>query len=395
VKADQRIEANRYTLFPGLADTHVHYSADRGLAYLAAGVTTVRDMGNQNERLLRAREMINRGELPGPHIVPSGFIEGASRFASRNGVIAPDLDRALEAVNWYAARGYRSIKLYSSVRPEWVEPIARAARQRGLRISGHIPAFMGVEQAIRLGFDEIVHANQLMLHFVARPGDDTRTMQRFTRVGEDGRGINLAGPRARSLIDLMKARKTSFEPTLVAFEAMFNQKQGQSNPSYIAVADHLPVLWRRELKVAELDLEGDRLDQYRESFQRMLELTAAIHREGLPILVGSDSTAGLGVARELELLVRAGIPAAEALQLATWGAARALGEDTQRGTIERGRRAELILIEGDPTVRIEDIRRVALVIQGTTAYRPSELWQQMGFRSFAAPASIDGADAED
>jgi hypothetical protein len=230
---------------------------------------------------------------------------------------------------------------------------------------------------------------------VARPGDDTRTLQRFTRVGEDGHGVDLASPRARSLIDLMKGRKTSFEPTLVAFESMFNQKQGQSNPSYIAVADHLPVLWRRELKVAELDLEGERLDRYRESFQRMLDLTAAAHREGLLILVGTDSSSGLAMARELELMVRAGIPAARALQSATLVAAVALGEDTQRGSIERGRKAELILVDGDPTRRIEDIRRIALVIQGTTAYRPSEIWQQMGFRPFAAPAAIDGPGSED
>jgi imidazolonepropionase-like amidohydrolase len=127
----------------------------------------------------------------------------------------------------------------------------------------------------------------------------------------------------------------------------------------------------------------------------MLDLTAAAHREGLLILVGTDSSSGLAMARELELMVRAGIPAARALQSATLVAAVALGEDTQRGSIERGRKAELILVDGDPTRRIEDIRRIALVIQGTTAYRPSEIWQQMGFRPFAAPAAIDGPGSED
>jgi hypothetical protein len=264
-----------------------------------------------------------------------------------------------------------------------------------MRVTGHVPAFMSVEQAIRLGFDEIVHANQLMMHFVARPGDDSRTLQRFTRVGDDGHAADLSGGRARTLVDLMKTRRTSFEPTLVAFEAMFNQKQGQSNPSYIAIADHLPVHWRRDLKVAELDLEGEQLERYRAGFRRMLDLTLEADRAGIPILAGTDSSSAFAMVRELELMVQAGLPPARALQAATSTAARALGEDSRRGFIERGRQADLILIEGDPTRTISDLRRIALVIQGATAYRPSEIWQQMGFRPFAAPAAIDGSDADD
>lgn len=394
-KPDQKIDGRGLTLLPGLFDTHVHYSQDRGLVYLASGITTVRDMGNQNERLLKSRDMITRGLIPGPQIVPAGFIEGSSRFSSRNGFVVGELDRALEAVRWYAERGYRSIKLYSSIRPDWVEPIAQHARQRGMRVIGHVPAFMSTERAIRAGFDEINHINQLMLNFVARPGDDTRTLQRFTRVGEDGHRVDLGGRQARALIGLMKERGTSVEPTLVAFEAMFTQRQGQSNPSYVSIAEHLPILWRRDLKVAELDLEGDQLQSYRQSFRRLLDLTAQMNDAGIPLIAGTDSGSGFALIRELELMVDAGIPPARAIQSATWNAAQALGESGERGTIERGRRADLILVRGDPMANISDLRRVALVIQGTSAWLPSELWQRMGFKPFGTPVGIDGPEADD
>jgi hypothetical protein len=394
-KADQRIDGRGLTLLPGLFDTHVHYAPDRGLIYLAAGITSVRDMGNQNERLIRLRDMTDRGELPGPRIIPAGFIEGASRFASRNGFVVRDLDRALEAVRWYADRGYRMVKLYSSVRPEWVEPITQAARQRGMRVTGHVPAFMSAERAIQAGFDEISHINQLMLNFVSRPGDDTRTLQRFTRVGEDAHRVDLSSERARALLQLMKERGTAVEPTLVAFEAMFTQKQGQSNPSWIAIADHLPILWRRSLKVAELDLDGEQLQNFRKSFRRLLDLSAAVQGQGIPLIAGTDSGSGLALIRELELMVQAGLTPAQALQTATWNAAQALGEAGQRGAIEIGQRADLILVNGDPLSRVSDLRKIALVIQGTSAWRPSELWQRMGFKPFTAPAAIDGPEVDD
>jgi hypothetical protein len=193
----------------------------------------------------------------------------------------------------------------------------------------------------------------------------------------------------------MKERGTAVEPTLVAFEAMFTQKQGQSNPSWIAIADHLPILWRRSLKVAELDLDGEQLQNFRKSFRRLLDLSAAVQGQGIPLIAGTDSGSGLALIRELELMVQAGLTPAQALQTATWNAAQALGEAGQRGAIEIGQRADLILVNGDPLSRVSDLRKIALVIQGTSAWRPSELWQRMGFKPFTAPAAIDGPEVDD
>ncbi|MEH3158517.1 MAG: hypothetical protein PGN08_05990 [Sphingomonas taxi] len=112
---------------PGLADMHSHTSLDSGLFYLAAGVTTTRDMGNKNSFLLDLLPRLETGEIAGPHIVPDGFIEGRSPYSARNGFIPDTLDDAFKAVRWYADRGYREIKIYNSFNPDW----GKAGRRGG------------------------------------------------------------------------------------------------------------------------------------------------------------------------------------------------------------------------------------------------------------------------
>src|SRR5690606_31567428 len=97
------------TLVPGLHDMHAHNSLDSGLWYLAAGVTSTRDMGNDNDFLMRLIPRIENGELAGPRIVRNGFLEGRSPYSARNGFVAESLDEALESVRWYANNGYWQI----------------------------------------------------------------------------------------------------------------------------------------------------------------------------------------------------------------------------------------------------------------------------------------------
>ena len=391
----QTIDGTGRTLLPGLFDMHVHYSYDQALSYLAAGVTTVRDMGNDNRELLRMRARTEYGELPGPHIVPVGFIEGKSRFSSRNGIIANSLQESLAAVDWYAEQGYRMVKLYSSIQPDWVQPIIERARRKGLRVGGHIPAFMRAQDAISLGYNELIHVNQAMLNFVMREGDDTRTLTRFTRVGDDAHRVDTDSRRVREFIKLLRDYKVSFDPTVSTFESMFTQKQGDPAPMYAEVVDHLPALWRRSIRAAEMDLEGPRLDTYRRSFQRMLDLLREMHRADVLMVAGTDSGSGLALHRELQLYVKAGIPAAEALRMATWNASVVAGESEQRGSIERGKMADLVLIDGDPTLRIADLRKTSLVLRAGKVYEPARLWEAQGFKPFVEAATIESGSIDD
>lgn len=389
VKPDQVIDGTGRSLLPGLFDMHAHLGADFAPLDLAAGVTSAREMAGDNAEVARLQARLAAFELPGPTLYAAGFIEGQSQYSSRNGFVVDSLEAGLKAIDWYAARGYRQIKLYNSIKPEWVKPLAVHAHALGLRVSGHVPAFMLAEQAVRAGYDELTHINQVTLNFVTRPGDDPRTLLRFTRVGDDAHRLDIDGPRVRRFVALLRQRGVVVDPTLGAFESMFTQQQGQPSPLLMPIADHLPVVWRRNLRVAEMDLEGKKLDTYRASWSRMLALTRAMHRAGVTLVAGTDSIAGVGLHRELELYVQAGIPAGEALRIATWNAARVAGADAVAGSIARGKSADLVLVDGDPTRRIADIRRASLVLRGGVAYAPAQLYEAMGFKPIVEAARIE------
>ena len=383
---ERRIDGQGRTLLPGLFDMHGHVQRNELLQHLAFGVTTVRDVGNENPDLQRLRVALDQGRLVGPRIVPLGFIEGASPFAASGGIVAADLPQALAAIDWYHARGYRQLKLYNSIKPEWVTPMVRHARTRGMRVGGHVPAFMKAEEVVRAGYDEIAHINQLMLNFVVQPGDDTRTLQRFTRVGDDAHAVSLDSPQAKAFLALLGKRRTVVDPTLVAFEAMYTQQQGEFNPSLADLRDHLPAAWRRRSLVAELDLQGARLGIYRGSWKQLLALTLAMHRAGAVVVPGTDGVAGAGLHRELALMVQAGFTPAEALQAATSTAARVCGVQDRTGRIAPGLQADLVLVDGNPLERITDLRRASLVVRGAQAFEPAAVLQALGFRPFVPGA---------
>ena len=389
VQADHVIDGRGRMLLPGLFDMHTHIWGGIGPLHLAAGVTSVREMAGENAEVLRLQARFASGELPGPHMHAAGFIEGKSPYSSRNGFVVDSVEEGQRAIDWYAARGYRQIKLYNSIRPEWVKPLAQHAKARGLTVAGHVPAFMRAEEAVRAGYDELTHINQVMLNFVGQPGDDYRTLLRFVRIGDDAHKLDVAGPAVRDFIALLRERGTVVDPTLYAFESMFTQQQGQPNPALVPLADHLPVTWRRSMRVADMDLEGTRLATYRGSYQRLLDLTRAMHEAGVPLVAGTDGIAGIGLHRDIELYVQAGIPAPEALRIGTWNGARVSGASATTGSIERGKAADLVLVEGDPTRQIGDIRRAALVFKAGVAYAPAELFEALGFKPPVEAARIE------
>jgi hypothetical protein len=377
------IDAKGRTLLPGLIDMHAHVSPGDYLLNLASGVTTVRDMGNDNTVLAEAMGRLDRHESIGPHVVPAGFIEGKSKFNASGGILVDNLDAAKQAVDFYAQRGYPQIKIYNSFKPEWVKETAAYAHQRGLRVSGHIPAFMKAEDAVKDGYDEIQHINQVLLNFYVKPDTDTRSLQRFTLIAENANSLDLDAQPFQDLVKLFVAHKTVLDPTLTAFEAQFTQMPGEMNPSLGPIGDHLPITLHRQLFKSESEITKEMAPRWRASYAKMLEAVARFHRAGIQIVSGTDDVAGFAFQRELELYVKAGIPANEVLRIATWNGATYARVLADRGSIERGKRADLILIDGDPTQDISTIRNVALVMQDGDAYYPAELWGELGVKPFA------------
>lgn len=375
-------------LLPGLFDMHTHEDAWNTILQIAGGVTSSRDMGNDNDYLAKLRADIAAGRAIGPHIEPAGYIEGESPFASRGGFVVKDLAEAENAVDWYAERGYRQVKLYNSIKPEWAQPIAAYAHSRGLRVSGHVPAFSRSERVVREGYDELQHINQMVLNFVSDPDTDSRTILRFNLVGERARTIDLDSQKVRDFIQLLVDHKTVIDATMATFEATYTQKPGDMDPSMAPVADHFPFANQRGWRNNSTDVSGGKLATYRESWQRMMQLLGRLHDAGVPLVAGTDSLAGFMLHRELELYVQAGIPAGEAIRIATENGARYAGVLADRGTIERGKRADLILVDGDPTKDISDIRKVSYVLKDGVGFAPAAIYEELGIRRFADPPSI-------
>ena len=388
----QRISGTGRTLLPGLVDMHGHLSAGQLLLNLAAGVTAVRDVGNNSTELTELRRRIERGEVLGPWISANGFIEGKSPYSSQADFVPDSLPEALAAIDWYAARGYRQLKLYSSIRPEWVKPMVAHARSLGLRTGGHVPAFMTAREVVEAGFDELHHINQVTLNFLLSKGDDTRTLLRFNLVGDKAADLTLSDRRTQDFINLLKKRGTVVDPTMTAFEAQYTQRQGQPNPSYAMVSAHLPAVMQRELLSAEVDMDDIKARRWGASWKVMMDLLRRMHAAGIPLVAGTDATAGFALHRELELYVQAGIPAAQALKIATWNGAKYSDRLSEIGSIAVAKRADLLLVDGDPVADIRAIRRVALVIQGrnneTRALSPAALYQAMGILPFVPAAEI-------
>ncbi|MBL38918.1 MAG: amidohydrolase [Xanthomonadales bacterium] len=379
------IDGNGQTLLPGLWDMHVHTSADDGPLHLAAGVTSVRDLGNDHDDLTAVIEQFEQGRAMGPTVYRAGFIDAAGPFAAPSDNLATSLDEAMAYIEQLDTQGYRHIKIYSSIAPEWVAPMADEMHRRGIRLSGHVPSGMSTAKAIRDGFDEIQHINMLFLNFLAGPEDDTRTPLRFSLVAEGAGGLDLGSPEVSEFIALLDAEDIVVDPTVAIFDNMFRHRTGEISPSYAAIADHLPTNVRRGMLAGRMDINEDNAARYAASAQALLAMIRRLHEAGVPLVPGTDALPGFTLHRELELYVEAGIPNADVLRIATAGAAHVLGMDDSVGRIAPGYAADLIALDGNPLDDIGAIRNTTMTLKGRRLYQPAALHRALGIQPFAEP----------
>jgi imidazolonepropionase-like amidohydrolase len=358
-------------LIPGLIDMHAHLHRADGALHIAAGVTTVRDLGNDEATLDRLKKAFDNGTAIGPHVVRWGRIEGSGPKAIRTGVRAATADAARAAVELFAKRGYEGIKIYGAVDVALVPVITKHAHARGLAVTGHVPAFMLAEEAIAAGFDGIEHMNTVFLNFLATRKTDTRDATRFTLVGERGGTIDLASNLVRDFIELLRAKHIVIDPTLVVLERRFTGAVTES-------VGRLPTTLQRQH--ARDRIAGDKSAVYRASWDRMLQMVKLMHDNDVPIVIGSDSTAGLMLHRELELFAQAGLANNVILEIATLGNARALKLDAKIGSIAVGKRADLVVVDGDPLADIRSIKNVVSTMRAGTVFLPKPLYESVGVK---------------
>lgn len=389
--AQQIIDAGGRVLLPGLYDMHGHIDQWQGGLHLAAGVTTVRDMGNDNTTLQRLMASERAGKLMSPSVVAAGFIEGESPMSARNGFVIKDLAEAKKAIDWYAKHGYPQIKIYNSFPKDILRETIAYAHSLDIRVSGHIPVFLRAQDAVDAGYDEIQHINQVLLNFLVDEKTDTRTLERFYLPAKRIADLDFNSKPVQDFIATLAKSEVAVDPTLATFD-FIRQRAGEMSQAYAAIADHMPPDVQRGLKTAEFDIPDDETAaRYNKSYDKMVDFVGRMYKAGVPILAGTDGLAGFTLQRELELYVKAGMTPSQALQIATWNGAKYSRTMEDRGSISIGKRADLILVDGDPTQNIFDIRKVALVVKNGTVYSPSDIYEALGIKPFTPSVAVTAA----
>ncbi len=386
-----RIDGAGGTLIAGMTDMHAHLGQDSAMLNLIAGITSVRDMGNDNAVLDGLDSRIERGEIAGPRIVRSGFIEGKSPFNANNGIVVSSEAEALDAVRWYAARGYWQVKLYNSMNPAWIPATVAEAHRLGLRVAGHVPAFTNADAMMAAGYDEMTHINQVMLGWVLKEGEDTRTLLRITALKRLP-GLDLASAPVRKTIDTMAARKIAIDPTLEIHELAMLSRDGTVQPGAVDYYANMPASEQRGLKKQMLDTSAPGDDAaYKAAYGKIVETLRMMHDKGVLILPGTDLGGSFTYHRELETYQQFGMTPAEILKRATFDVQAYMGRDQSLGSIERGKLADFFLVPGDPTKDLKAIKSIAMVVKNGVVYFPAEVYPEFGVKPFAPAPKVTPA----
>jgi imidazolonepropionase-like amidohydrolase len=393
--ADARhMDLTGQVIMPGLVDMHYHVTTgamryrrdaagrldstyDRRLAErllrvaLAHGITTIRDPGaSPLEAAIALREAVDSGQVLGPRILTAGPIISDPRLSPEQ------LRREIKA---QADAGVDFIKLYSGIGPDQLRLAVDEAHARRLPIIGHLQRTSWTE-AVRAGIDFLTHGGNWHEAYVL-----PARRSAYEKLGGTMRAriswlewLDLEGPAVDSLILALREHKVSVDPTLVAYHTKFWWRDSiyQRDPD-VALVPEVLENWR-VLGMPTRDWTAEEFDRAQAAWPKMLALIARMRRESVPLTTGSDLASpwvipGVALHQELALLVSAAISPNEVLRMATRNGAEALGLLGESGTVEPGKRADLVVLEADPLRDIRNTTRIRYVVLGGRIFRPDEL----------------------
>jgi imidazolonepropionase-like amidohydrolase len=377
----QVIDGSGKTLVPGLWDSHMHINDDyTGLQELSMGVTSVRDPGNDDARTIDRRTRAAAGSLLFPHVYPSSLIDGKGPYTAQVANVATSQAEAIALVDKAKANGFIGVKFYGTFNPDWLKASVAEAHKQGLHVHGHIPAGLRPLDAINAGYDEITHINWIIMQ--AMPDAvirESNGILRFEGPGRYAKDVNLEAQAMKTMIGTMAEKRIYSDPTMVAFESLYVPENGDLSPSYAPFVGTLPPATERSFRSGGFAVPKDltRAD-YRASWAKMLDLLNRMHQAGVPIVAGTDG-AGIEIVHELEIYVQAGFSTADALAAATIVPARLVGQEAKTGSIKVGKAADLVLVEGDPSTKIGDLRQTRVVMLDGTLLDADALRGAAGF----------------
>jgi imidazolonepropionase-like amidohydrolase len=394
-KEAQVLDLHGYSVIPGLVGMHDHMFYPMGNAifgemafsfprlYLGCGVTTIRTTGALEPYTdLELKKQIDQGETPGPKMHVTGpYLEGPGSFAVQMHLLTGPED-ATKTVNFWLDQGVDSFKAYMYITPAELSAAIAAAHKRGAKVTGHLCS-VGFREAAALGIDDLEHGLFVDTEFLPRkksgecpnPSENPELMAKLD--------VN-RGPLHEMIVDLVQ-HHVAVTSTLPVFEmGSFAGRPTLEKRVLDALSPDArsALLWNR---VRSSDASGLRkqygsdVSPWPAAFQKEMEFEHAFVAAGGLLLAGLDPTgmggviAGFGDQREVELLVEAGFTPLEAIHIATANGAQFLGELDRLGTITPGKQADLVVIKGDPSNKIEDIENVEIVFKDGIGYDSAKL----------------------
>jgi imidazolonepropionase-like amidohydrolase len=392
-KDAQLLDLHGYSVIPGLVGMHDHlvYPLGNGIygemafsfprLYLAGGVTTIRTTGALEPYTdIELKKQIDHGEMPGPKIHVTGpYLEGAGTFALQMHQLNGPED-ATKTVNYWLDEGVDNFKAYMFITPAELSAAVAAAHKRGAKVTGHLCS-IGFREAAAIGIDDLEHGLLVDTEFFPwkKPGEcpDKLDDDFISKLDVQ------SGPVHDMIIDLVQ-HHVAVTSTLPVFEMFVPGRPTIQQRVLDALSlDARSAFLNSKERVSDTSLIRQRYHSdaspWPAAFKKELEFEHAFAQAGGLLLAGLDPTgmggviAGFGDQREVELLMEAGFTPVEAIHIATANGAQFLGELDRIGTITPGKQADLVVIKGDPSKKIEDIENVETVFKDGVGYDSAKL----------------------
>ncbi len=388
------LDLHGYSVIPGLVGMHDHMFYPMGNAifgemaysfprlYLAGGVTTIRTTGSLEPYTdLETKKQIDAGKAPGPKMHVTGpYLEGPGSFAVQLHQLTGPED-ATKTANYWMDEGVDNFKAYMFITPAELSAAIVAAHKRGIKVTGHLCS-IGFREAAALGIDDLEHGLLVDTEFFPekKPGqcpDVADDMQRYGKLDV------LSGPVHDMILDLVQ-HHVAMTSTLPVFEVEVPGRPSVQGRVLNALSpDARSQFLANKLRMADTarlqKLYGSETSPMTAAFKKEMEFEREFVKQGGLLLAGLDPTgiggviAGFGDQREVELLVEAGFTPLEAIRIATFNGAQYLGETDRIGAIAAGKQADLVVIKGDPSKKIEDIENVEIVFKDGIGFDSAKL----------------------
>jgi hypothetical protein len=350
--------------------------------YLAGGVTTIRTTGALEPYTdLELKKQIDKGETPGPKMHVTGpYLEGAGSWALQMHQLSGP-DDATKTVNFWLDQGVDNFKAYMFITPAELSAAVAAAHKRGAKVTGHLCS-IGFREAAEIGIDDLEHGLFVDTEFLPtkKPGECPNSPEGPDLMAK--LDVN-AGPLHDTILDLVQ-HHVAITSTLPVFEmSVPGRPTIQQRVLDALTVEARSAVLNNKVRASDASLIRQRYHSdaspWPAAFKKELEFEHAFAQAGGLLLAGLDPTgmggviAGFGDQREVELLVEAGFTPVEAIHIATANGAQFLGELDRIGTIAAGKQADLVVIKGDPSKKIEDIENVETVFKDGIGYDSAKL----------------------